>query len=383
MSGLPHEAYLACMAGLPSVGPATLRRLAALGPVERTWARLRSGRIPGSVLSGSPSGVDLVARWSQVARGVDPAQRWAELRSAGVGVTSLGSPGFPDALRSDPDPPVLLFHLGDPGVLVAPRVAIIGTRRPTGYGVRIAHRLASGLASSGVCVVSGLALGIDAAAHAGAVGALDGGGAPPVAVVGSGLDAPCPQPNRALARRVAACGMVCSEVPVGVPAAPWRFPVRNRIIAAFADVVVVVESAVTGGSMSTVEHALSRNRTVLAVPGPVDAASSEGTNRLIADGAGTCTGVDDVLAHLDPGRVVAAARPSGPPANPRPLPGGLAGRLLELLGWRPETVDHLIRASGADPRAFAVALDALADSGWVVRRDGFVERCPTQRSGGR
>jgi DNA processing protein len=219
-------------------------------------------------------------------------------------------------------------------------------------------------------VVSGLALGIDAAAHAGAVG---GGApvAPPVAVVGAGLDAPCPSANRPLARRVAASGMVCSEVPLGVPAAPWRFPVRNRIVAALARVVVVVESGATGGSMSTVEHALRRDRTVLAVPGPVGAPTSEGTNRLIADGAGVCTGVDDVLAAL--GRDVA---PPGRGSRPAlSAPSGLAGRLLDLLGWRPETPDHLVRVSGADPRAVARAVEQLVEVGLVVRRGGFVERC--------
>ncbi len=371
MTALPHEAYLACMAGLPWVGPVTLRRLAGLGPVERTWSRLVRGQVPTEVLPPvSVGAAALVRSWARAAGEVDPSRHWDELRAAGVGVTSLGSPGYPAALTEDPDPPVVLFHLGDPSVVAAPCVAVVGTRRPTGYGREVAHTLGAGLSALGVCVVSGLALGIDAAAHAGAVG---GGApvAPPVAVVGAGLDAPCPSANRPLARRVAASGMVCSEVPLGVPAAPWRFPVRNRIVAALARVVVVVESGATGGSMSTVEHALRRDRTVLAVPGPVGAPTSEGTNRLIADGAGVCTGVDDVLAAL--GRDVA---PPGRGSRPAlSAPSGLAGRLLDLLGWRPETPDHLVRVSGADPRAVARAVEQLVEVGLVVRRGGFVERC--------
>lgn len=370
MSGLPHEAYLACMAGLPQVGPSTLRQLAALGPPDQTWSRLCAGQVPLGVVPRHATGPEALRQaWERAAAQVDPSGHWSRLRELGIGVTSLGCPGYPTSLVDDPEAPVVMFHQGDPSLLEGTCVAIVGTRRPTGYGRRIAHQLGSALAAEGISVVSGLALGIDAAAHAGAVGA----GAAPIAVVGAGLDAPCPQANRPLARRIAATGLICSEVPVGVRAAPWRFPVRNRIVAAFARVVVVVESAATGGSMSTVEHALRRSRTVLAVPGPIDAGTSAGTNRLIADGAGLCTGVDDVLASL--GRSPSTA---GVPSEVRRRshPEGLAGVLLGLLGWRPETPDYLVHASGAGLREVIVALDWLTRHGWVTQQGGFVERLP-------
>ena len=371
MSALPHEAYLAAMAGLHLVGPATLRRLAALGDPAATWERLRAGRLPSSVWAGrSHPNRAPIAQWVAEARTVDPVEVWARVRASGVGVLTLGGPGYPESLRSDPDPPVLLFTRGNPAVLEQPCVAVVGTRRATAYGRRVAHDLGRDLAACGVCVVSGLALGIDAAAHAGACR----GGAGPAAVVAAGPDRPCPGANLTLARRVATLGFLCSEVPPGIAARPWRFPVRNRVVAGLARVLVVVESARTGGSMSTVEHALARGGTVLAVPGPIDAPSSAGCNALIADGAGVCSGVDDVLMALGGGSVA-------PPQHPdlRPAPSATAARVLDALGWRPESVEYLIGVTGVPLRDLIAELEWLDRAGWVLRREGFVERLGTPR----
>ncbi len=369
MTPLPHEAHLAAMAGLDLVGPATLQRLAALGEPGATWERLRTGRLPVSVCAArsEPPRAQL-DRWVAQARTIDPVEVWDRLRRAGVGVVSLGGPGYPEALRSDPDPPVLLFTLGDPATLDQPCVAVVGTRRATAYGRGVAHDLGRDLAAHGICVVSGLALGIDAAAHAGACQ----GGAGPAAVVGAGPDRPCPRPNLPLARRVATLGLLCSELPPGVGAQPWRFPVRNRIVAGLARVVVVVESAATGGSMSTVEHAVLRDRTVLAVPGPVDAPTSAGCNSLLAEGAVVCSGVDDVLVALGGTPGAAAPRP-----DHRVAPTGAAAVVLDALGWRPESVEYLVTVSGLPLRSLVGELERLERAGWVVRRDGFVERLGT------
>ena len=223
--------------------------------------------------------------------------------------------------------------------------------------------------------MSGLALGIDAAAHRGALAV---SGAPPVAVVGAGLDDPCPSRNRSLARKVAERGLLLSEVPPGVGAAPWRFPVRNRILAALGMVVVVVESAAAGGSMHTVREALSRDRPVLAVPGPVDARSSEGCNLLLSEGAHPCLSTNDVLVALDLPRRLAAEHRSPDPARARregraePRPDGAA--VLEQLGWRPATIEQLAAGTGLDFRRLSVALGQLESAGWVSRTGGWVER---------
>ncbi len=219
-------------------------------------------------------------------------------------------------------------------------------------------------------MVSGLALGIDAAAHA---GALQVDGAPPVAVVGGGLDVPCPRRNRELAEQVARRGVMVSEVPPGVPAAPWRFPVRNRVIAGLADAVVVVESAGAGGSMHTVREAMARDRTVLALPGPVDSRASEGTNQLISEGALVCARVDDVLSAI--GHVV--ERASTEPrlgADLRPQPVGDAAKVLDELGWRPVSAEQLALCSGLDFARLAAALVQLEADGWVERNGGWIER---------
>jgi DNA processing protein len=402
-AGLPHEAYLAALSALEHVGPATLRRLLALGTPAEVWDRVVRGSVPASVLEGHPRrGDGLPARWAAQTSACDPGRMWDHCRRLGIGVTSLGAHGYPAALAGDPEPPVVLFHRGDPDVLGAVRVAVVGTRRATGYGRRVAHELGRDLARVGVCVLSGLALGIDAAAHAGALDARTapaggrdpdptaqsadgrrrpGEAAGPAAVVGAGLDAPCPARNAALARSLTRVGVVLSEVPPGVGALPWRFPVRNRILAGLADAVVVVESAGAGGSMSTVQHAQVRDRPVLAVPGPVDSAASEGTNALLAEGAAVCTGVDDVLCALGlVGRSVGGPRP----ADPRPPPVGGAAAVLDHLGWRPETPERLVALTGMGVAGVAVALGSLEDDGWVVRRGGFVERVarPTIRGSG-
>lgn len=364
---LPMEAYVAAIASLPEVGPVRLRRLLSLGPPAVVWDRLVRGR------AGRVDGVDdaLRRRWADAAQSIDPDALWVRCGDLGVGVTCLGGGGYPPSLVDDLDPPVVLFHLGSPDVLVAPRVAVVGTRRATPYGNEVARRLGADLAAAGVCVVSGLALGIDAAAHAGALSVRRASAwAAPAAVVGSGLDAPCPATNRRLCADVAGSGVVMSEVPPGVRAAPWRFPVRNRILAALAEVVVVVESAGAGGSMHTVREAVERGRTVLAVPGPVGSPASAGPHELLADGAGVCTGAGDVLSHLS-----GVVGPDAVPADPRPAPSSGAAALLERIGWLPLGVARAVELGGTDVPTAASLLAELERGGWIEVVDGTVVRC--------
>ncbi|MFM7063229.1 MAG: DNA-processing protein DprA [Actinomycetes bacterium] len=354
---LPMEAYVAALAALDEVGPARLRWLLSLGAPAEVWARLQSGRLPAT---------DLVPRalaGSWAGAGPDPGRLWARCRDLGVGVTCLAGPGYPPVLLHDPDPPVVLFHLGSPDVLVRPRVAVVGTRRSTPYGRQVARDLGHDLAAAGVCVVSGLALGIDAAAHRGAVAA-----GPAAAVVGSGLDAPCPRSNRDLCAQVAERGVVLSEAPPGTAAAPWRFPVRNRVLAGLAQAVVVVESAGAGGSMHTVREALERDVPVLAVPGPVQSAVSAGPHELLADGAGLCTGAQDVLDLLGLGRVV----PLVP--DPRPAPVGPGAVVLEAAAWLPTSVEVLARATDLPVVQVLAEVESLRRDGWVELAGGLVLR---------
>ena len=370
MTDLPHEAHLVALASLEHVGPGRLRWLLTHGTPAEVWERVRRG-----VLSTPPPRLLLdraqIAKWRrQASVELDPVTCWQACVDAGVGVVSLGSPGYPACLADDLSPPVVLFHRGDPDRLLGPRVAVVGTRRATGYGIRTAEQLGEDLARAGIVVVSGLALGIDAAAHRGALSAADRQ-VGVAAVVGGGLDQPCPTRNRRLAERVCAEGVLLSEVPVGISAAPWRFPVRNRVLAALADAVVVVESAGSGGSLLTVRQALRRDRPVLAVPGPVDSRSSEGTNQLLLDGAHPCLGIDDVLGVLDLERPAARAA-AAPESRPEPSPS--AARVLEAIGWRPVSAEHLAEHAGIGFGELAAALAELERHGWVCRSEGWIER---------
>ena len=360
----PMEAFVAALASLPDVGPARLRWLMSLGAPSEVWQRLLTHQVvapPGI----SPS---IVSRWFESAATISPDALWRRCSELGIGVSCFGAPSYPPKLLSDPDPPVVLFHQGSPDALSIPSVAIVGTRRATAYGRAVAHELGSGLAASGICVVSGLALGIDASAHAGAV---ESSGAPnwaaPAAVVGSGLDSPCPVRNRSLCAKVAASGVVLSEVPPGVPAAPWRFPVRNRILAGLAEVVVVVESAGGGGSMHTVREARERQLTVMAVPGPIKSPVSVGPHELLAEGALVCTGLQDVLAQL--GRSAAPAE-----TEFRMPPSADAAVVLECVGWLAVGMDRLSDRVDLPVDRFSAGLSELRRNGWVTLSDGVVER---------
>lgn len=363
MPELPRSAHAAALAALPAVGPDRLIGLLRAGEPAAVWARLVAGH-PVEV-PGRPIPADILAGWYVAARAFDVAAGWSALVRAGITVVGRGEPGYPAVLADDPAPPPLLFLQGDQAALAAPLVAVVGTRRCTRYGHDVARRLGHDLADAGVGVVSGLAEGIDAAAHHGALGSA---ATAPVGVVGSGLDIVYPRRNADLWRRVAAEGVLVSEAPLGARPERWRFPARNRIIAGLARVVVVVESHRRGGALLTVEEALHRDRSVLAVPGPVTSPASAGTNRLLSEGAVPLCDADDVLVALG---LHDTATPS---STPVPSPPGEAGRLLDVIGWGAVSLDHLAERSGLDPADLAVMLDQLRAAGWVAERSGWWER---------
>lgn len=362
-------AALVALGGLPDMGPSRLRAVSARGGPAAAWLALAAGRFtPDPELQRAASGADLPAllrRWGVAARATDPAALLARQEAAGVEVLVPGRPGWPAVLDADPEPPAVLYCRGDRSLVGSPpAVAVVGTRRASRYGIEVARELGAALAAAGVCVVSGLAAGVDGAAHA---GALDGGGAPPVGVVGSGLDVVYPRGHRLLWARVAEAGALASEWPVGTLPARWRFPARNRLLAAFADAVVVVESPAAGGALLTVDEALRRDRPVLAVPGPIGNPASVGTNRLLADGIPPVCDVGDVLL------AVGATRPSAP--EPQPLtPGGAAGTVLDAVGWRPATLDQLVLRSGLPIEQVARLLAELEFDGWLAGDGGWWER---------
>ena len=233
-------------------------------------------------------------------------------------------------------------------------MTIVGARRAGAYGREVAYELGRTLAAAGIVVVSGMAMGIDSAAHEGALA----GGGPTVAVLGPGAERAYPRSARGLYGRIRGNGAVVSELPAGTPTFRWMFPARNRLMAAFADVTVVVEAAERSGSLITAEMAVEAGRTVGAVPGPVNSWRSSGTNRLLADGAAVIRDARDVLDQLlGPGASIAP--PSGPPLTEE------GGQVLAAVESGAATADAVAGATG---RGFSATLVALAR----LERDGYV-----------
>jgi DNA processing protein len=366
---LPPEAYATCLAGLPGMGPARLAAILRVDGPEAAWRRLVAGRgwaeREVDAALGPQSG-RLTRHWQRLVAGIDPAREWASLARAGIGVAALGSPAYPPALAGDVEPPGVVFFLGSPEVIRGPRVAIVGTRRCTATGAGVARELGRDLAAAGVAVVSGLAAGIDGAAHR---GALADGSTPPIGVAGNGLDVVYPSSNADLWSSVAAAGVVVSEAPPGRPPERWRFPARNRIIAALADLVVVVESHERGGSLHTVDAADARGVDVLVVPGSVRNPAAAGTNALLAEGRQPVTGADEVLVALGLGPAGRRSR-----AERRPAPVGADRDVLEALGWQPSSLDQVVLRSGRAVTEVAAALGRLQEAGWAHEAGGWFER---------
>lgn len=379
---LPAEAWLAALAGLPDVGPARLAALVGGGDPAAAWTGLASGRSrrdPQLLRALGSRGGPLLHRWCTAAAAIDVSEVWAAHRRAGIRVLGPASPDWPERLVGDPHAPAVLFCRGDLAALGATSVAVVGTRACTAYGRSVAAGLGRDLATAGVDVVSGLALGIDGAAHRGVLEArrdADGTGGRPVGVVGSGLDVAYPRRHQRLWAEVAEAGLLVGEHPLGVAPAPWRFPARNRIIAALASVTVVVESHEVGGSLGTALEAAERGRVVLAVPGPVGSGASSGANALLADGAGVCRGADDVLDAL--GLLGGRAGAAAPDRTREAVAVSAAARtVLDALGWRPASLEEValrLADEGTSLAGVAAALDELQASGLVAERGGWFER---------
>ena len=368
---LPDEAYVIGLTSLDHMGPRRLAMLLDLFAPRAAWALVSAGRV---VASATPELAEALGRDAEHVEAVWRAQAarlrldrvWADHVEAGIGIALRAAPSFPSPFVDDVEPPSIIFSHGDPDVVVGPRVAIVGTRDCTRYGYDIARELGAELARAGVSVVSGLALGIDGAAHA---GALEVDGAPPIAVVGSGLDVVYPRRHADLWRRVADKGVVLTEYPLTTRPVAWHFPARNRLIVALADVVVVVESQLKGGSMHTVDEAVRRATPLMAVPGPVTSKVSAGTNKMLFDGMSICRDTSDVLVELGMSNGV---RRKAVERRARPSVGDRA--VLKAFEWQPATFDHLVLRTGFDLFDLTMALDRLADGGWIDRRGGWYER---------
>jgi len=301
----------------------------------------------GTHLVRPPAG----ARWHAHVRAFDARAYEQRLGTRGLRFLARTAPDFPPLLRAIHDPPPGLFlrGAGAAETLARPAVAVVGARACSGYGAAVARTLARELAAAGLVVVSGLARGVDAEAHR---GALEAGGIT-VGVLGCGVDRDYPAAHAELARRIAERGLVVSEYAPGVEPAPWRFPARNRIIAGLSAAVAVVEARERSGALITADLALEEGREVFAVPGEITSALSAGTNDLLKLGASPLTRAADVLSCFgleEPERASAGT-----------------SALLELL---PATADELVQRTGRSSAEIARELVELELAGLAVAGDG-------------
>ena len=303
-------------------------------------------------------------RFGAFLRTFDEREFRRELSARGLTWFGRSERGFPARLRAIHDPPPGLFVRSDSGALPAegPAVAIVGARACSAYGTEVARSLARDLAAGGVVIVSGLARGVDAAAHR---GALESGKT--IAVLGCGIDRDYPRAHAWLAAEIARSGWIVSEYGPGVEPAPWRFPARNRIVAGLADVTVVVEARERSGALITADLALEEGRDVLAVPGEITSRLSRGTNHLLRLGAAPVTCVGDVFRVLG----------LSPPA--RPIRAALDARLEQVravVADAPAAADEIARRVGLAPGIVAATLAELELLGIIDESEGLYRASP-------
>jgi DNA processing protein len=358
-----EQVAAATLASLPDMTHHRLRMLVARGggPIGAV-AALERGLASAMLCDGAPAEEledrrRLALAWARAAVDTRVPALLAERRPH---VLLAGRADYPIDTGLADRPEVLVAEGDRPEVLDAPCVAVVGTRAATPNGLDDAHELGATLARAGVTVVSGLAIGIDGAVHEGALAA--GGGV--VGVVATGLDVVYPRRHRTLDRRVREAGLVVSELGYGVQPRAYAFPVRNRIIAALAQVTVVVEATVKGGARITADHALTYGRTVMAYPGSRRNPAAAGTNQLLYEGATMVLEPSDVLLAL-------GLSTTGPRPEQRTLPLDDAAAVLEACHGEPATLDQLASRARLAPSRVIAAVRALERNGWMERSAGL------------
>jgi DNA processing protein len=349
------------LAGMPGVGPVTVQRL------------LRQFDHPQHIFSASyealaaivPASLAraLCAAAAPDAAYLDKVQRWLDV--PGHHVLTLDEPAYPPLLRQIPDPPMLLYVCGSLALLSQPSVAVVGSRNASLQGAANATAFAHALSCAGLGIVSGLALGIDAAAHE---GGLRGPGSS-IAVVGTGADRIYPRANRELAHRIASEGCMLSEYSLGQGPRPGNFPRRNRIISGLACAVLVVEAAAESGSLITAHLAAEQGRDVFAIPGSIHSPLSKGCHKLIKNGAKLVESAADLLEELERAPLAGFAPASAPEIDPEHR------ALLQAMGHEPLDGDAMASLGGGDLGQLAAQLLALELAGHIERLPGgFFQR---------
>jgi DNA processing protein len=350
--------YLNALNRISFLGPVRIAKLQRhFGSAAAAWRAAPEdfARVPGLERFGT--------RFAAERSQIDPDREWRRLQALAVTCLSLKSTHYPPLLREIAHPPPLLYCRGTIEPQDSLAVAIVGSRRCSYYGKEVAFRLARELAQTGMTVVSGMALGIDSAAHQGALAA----GGRTLAVLGCGVNICYPPGNGRLMRQIMARGAVLSEFPLDTPPLPQHFPQRNRIISGLSLGTVVVEASAKSGALITASFALEQNREVFAVPGNIESPYSRGTHRLLKEGARLVETAADILEELSVGPVTAAVAATG---ERELMLDEQARRLLELIPYTPLHVDEIVRLSGSSPEQVSALLLDLELKGLLRQLPG-------------
>ncbi|MDQ6684971.1 MAG: DNA-processing protein DprA, partial [Pseudomonadota bacterium] len=340
-----------------------------LGEFASAEAALGASVAARSRVIGAAAAQALLTLSPEVKTRLDVAWRWlTEGKDEARDAIVVGDRRYPPLLLESADPPLLLYARGDASLLQSPALAIVGSRSPTVQGLETARGFAAHLGAGGLTIVSGLALGIDGAAHQGALDA----GAKTIAVVGTGVDIVYPARHRTLAQRIVRDGLVISEFAIGTPSLKENFPVRNRIIAGLSMGTLVVEAALQSGSLITARLAAESGREVFAIPGSIHSPQSRGCHALLRQGAKLVESAADILDELPPGASTGPALREEATARRH---GGDAGAdrvepLLAALGFAPTRLDELVARTGLGAAELQARLLELELAGRVARLPG-------------
>ncbi len=353
--------YLLALNSLSDVGPVLARRLlSAFGNAERIFqAGIQELKGVEGIGESRARSIARFNQWDRVEREIERAEE------CGVRLITIKDRGYPESLRRAHGAPVVLYLKGRLADTDKYAVAIVGSRKASAYGIHVAEKISNRLAAFGVTVVSGMARGIDTAAHEGALRA----GGRTIAILGSGVDVPYPSSNRGLMKRIILQGAVLSEFPLGMEPKRENFPARNRIISALSLGIIVIEAALDSGSLITVGYALEQGKEVFAVPGNITSANSSGTNSLIKKGAQLVESAEEVIDELSPQLRGILSEEQRKPAEVPELSND-ERMLFGHLTTEPKHIDAIIRETDiATGKAMSILLN-LELKGVVIQSEG-------------
>lgn len=356
---MENRKYLNALNLIQGVGPQKIKRLLSRFETARNiWEAGKNELLSGGISE------KLAEKIFFERQKIDPQEEWEKIEKEKIDVITFPEKKYPPLLKEIANPPFILYIKGSGKISsIAPTVSIVGSRKFTPYGRQIAFSFAKELASAGITIVSGMAIGIDTFAHQGALAAYQ----TTIAVLGNGLDEKSiyPKTNSGLAREICEKGLLLSEYPVGTKAGPLTFPARNRLVAGLSMATLVVEAGEKSGALITAQMALDENREVFSVPGSVFSEQSRGTNRLLSQGAQLAASAGDILNQME------FSEERHPEKKPVKIPGNEKEKvILEKLSSSPIHIDSLSKATKINTAELSSTLSIMEIKGWAKNIGG-------------